>query len=130
MTYPGGVHVSFNPTQFKNSYDAKTQRFFGSKGYAEANFGKGGVRIVGEEPWDAGVDEGLAGSVPRKVAAFVESVRTKTPQDEVAGGVESTLTAILGRTAAYDSEERPWDKVATGNARGKDKGDITALAQE
>jgi myo-inositol 2-dehydrogenase / D-chiro-inositol 1-dehydrogenase len=129
LNYPGNVHVSFNSTQFKNSYDAKTQRFLGSKGYAEASFGKGGVRIVGEEPWESNAEEGLAGSVPRKVAAFVESVRTKNLQDEVAGGVESTLTAILGRTAAYDSEERSWEKVAGSSARWKERIDLASLAQ-
>jgi predicted dehydrogenase len=128
LNYPGNVHVSFNSTQFKNSYDAKTQRFLGTRGYAEASFGKGGVRIVGEEPWESGAEEGLAGSVPRKVAAFVESVRTKNLQDEVAGGVESTLTAILGRTAAYDSEERSWEKVAGSSARWKERIDLASLA--
>jgi myo-inositol 2-dehydrogenase/D-chiro-inositol 1-dehydrogenase len=127
LNYPGNVHVSFNSTQFKNSYDAKTQRFLGTKGYAEASFGKGGVRIVGEEPWESGAEEGLAGSVPRKVAAFVESIRTKNLQDEVAGGVDSTLTAILGRTAAYDSEERSWEKVAGSKERWP-KIDLASLA--
>ncbi|PYQ02489.1 MAG: gfo/Idh/MocA family oxidoreductase [Acidobacteria bacterium] len=127
LNYPGNVHVSFNSTQFKNSYDAKTQRFLGTKGYAEASFGKGGVRIVGEEPWESGAEEGLAGSVPRKVAAFVESIRTKNLQDEVAGGVDSTLTAILGRTAAYESEGRSWEKVAGSKERWP-KIDLASLA--
>jgi predicted dehydrogenase len=128
LSYPGNVHVSFNSTQFKNSYDAKTQRFLGTRGFAEASFGKGGVRIVGEEPWESGAESGLAGSVPRKAAAFVESIRTKSYQNEVANGVDSTLTAILGRTAAYDSEERTWVKVANGSARWKEKIDIASLA--
>jgi myo-inositol 2-dehydrogenase / D-chiro-inositol 1-dehydrogenase len=128
LNYPGNVHVSFNSTQFKNSYDAKTQRFLGTKGYAEANFGKGGVRIVGEEPWESTAEEGLAGSVTRKVAAFVDSIRTKNLQDEVQGGVDSTLTSILGRTAAYDSEERTWEKVAGSGARWKEKIDLASLA--
>jgi len=127
-TYPGDVHVSFNSTQFKGSYDAKTQRFFGTRGYAEASFGKGGVRIVGEEPWDAGVEEGLKDSVTKKTAAFIESIRTKTLINEVPAGVESTLTAILGRTAAYEDEERTWDKVASSNARWNEKLDLSRLA--
>jgi predicted dehydrogenase len=127
LNYPGNVHVSFNSTQFKNSYDAKTQRFLGTKGYAEANFGKGGVRIVGEEPWDAGVEEGFGPAVPRKVAAFLQGILTGALQNETAGGVESTLTAILGRTAAYDGQERTWDKVATSNARWKETIDLSRL---
>jgi predicted dehydrogenase len=127
FSYPGGVPVSFNSTQFKGSYDAKTQRFFGSRGYAEASFGKDGVRIVGEDPWDANVDQGLAESVPRKVAAFLDSLRTNTPQNDIAMGVQSTLTAILGRTAAYEDRERTWDQVVRGNARWK-KVDLGGLA--
>jgi predicted dehydrogenase len=127
-SYPRGVHVSFNSTQFKGSYNAKTQRFFGTKGYAEASFGKGGVRIVGEEPWEAQAEEGLKGSVERKAAAFIESIRTGNLLDEVQGGVESTLTAILGRTAAYDGRERTWDEIAGSKARWKEKVDLGPLA--
>lgn len=127
-TYPGDVHVSFNSTQFKGSYDAKTQRFFGTRGYAEASFGKGGVRIVGEEPWDAAVEEGLKNSVARKAAAFIESVRTGNLANEVGNGVDSTLTAILGRTAAYEGRGKTWDEVAGSRARWKDKVDLAPLA--
>lgn len=127
-TYPGDVHVSFNSTQFKGSYDAKTQRFFGTRGYAEASFGKGGVRIVGEEPWDAAVEEGLKNSVARKAAAFIESVRTGNLANDVASGVDSTLTAILGRTAAYEGREKTWDEVAGSRARWKDNVDLAPLA--
>jgi myo-inositol 2-dehydrogenase / D-chiro-inositol 1-dehydrogenase len=128
-TYPGDVHVSFNSTQFKGSYDAKTQRFLGTKGYAEASFGKGGVRIVGEEPWDAGIEENpLKDSVTLKTAAFLEGIRTKNYVNEVNAGVESTLAAILGRTAAYEGEERSWDKVASSNARWNEKLDLSRLA--
>ena len=127
-TYPGNVHVSFNSTQFKGSYDSKTQRFFGTRGYAEASFGKTGVRIVGEEPWDASVEQGLKDAVAGKAAAFIESVRSGNLANEVAGGVDSTLTAILGRTAAYDGRERTWDEVAGGRARWKDKLDLGPLS--
>src|SRR5688500_18467793 len=128
FTYPADVHVSFNSTQFKGSYDAKTQRFFGTKGYAEASFGKGGVRIVGAEPWDAMVEEGLKGSVARKASAFLESIRTGALVNEVAMGVDSTLTAILARTAAYEARERTWDDVARSRARWKEKVDLTPFA--
>jgi predicted dehydrogenase len=130
FTYPGDVHVSFNSTQFKGSYDAKTQRFFGTKGYAEASFGKGGVRIVGPEPWDAMVEEGLKGSVARKAAAFIDSIRTGALVDEVAMGVDSTLTAILARTAAYEGRERTWEDVANSRARWKEKVDLSRFASE
>ena len=127
FTYPGNVHVSFNSTQFKGSYDARTQRFFGTKGYAEASFGKEGVRIVGDNPWDGGIDA-FKDSVALKTAAFLESIRTKNLLNEVSSGVDSTLSAILARTAAYETEERTWEKVAGGNTRWKEKVDIASLA--
>ena len=127
FTYPGNVHVSFNSTQFKGSYDSRLQRFFGTKGYAEAAFGKEGVRIVGDNAWDGGTD-GFKDSVALKTAAFLESIRTKNLLNEVPSGVESTLSSILGRTAAYESEDRTWEKVAGGNARWKEKVDLASLA--
>jgi len=129
FTYPGNVHVSFNSTQFKGSYDAKLQRFLGSKGYAEATFGKGGVRIVREDdPWDSGAEEGLKDSVTKKAAAFVEGICTKNYVNEVPAGVESTLTAILGRTAAYEGREKTWDEVVGSHARWKERVDLSPLA--
>jgi myo-inositol 2-dehydrogenase / D-chiro-inositol 1-dehydrogenase len=125
--YPGNVHVSFNSTQFKGSYDSRLQRFFGTKGYAEASFGKEGVRIVGDEPWDGGIDA-FKDSVALKTAAFLESIRTKNLLNEVPVGVESTLTTIMGRTAAYEADERTWDKVAGSNTRWKEKVDLASLA--
>lgn len=125
--YPGDVHVSFNSTQFKRSYDSRTQRFLGSKGYAEASFGKGGVRIVGEEPWDPNVGEGFGSAVPRKVKAFVESVRSGNFLNEIPSSVESTLTVILGRTAAYAGREMTWDEVVRSDERWDGKLDLEKI---
>ena len=116
-TYPGNVHVGFGSTQFAKSFDERAQRFMGTKGYAEAHFGKGGVRIVGDNAWESGAESGFDQAVERKVAAFLESIRSGSYQNDVASGVESTLTAILGRTAAYEREDRAWDKVAASNDR-------------
>lgn len=126
-TYPGNVHVTFGSTQFDKSYDSRAQRFMGTKGYAEAHFGKGGVRIVGDNPWDANSEDAYGQAVPRKIAAFLESIRTKNYQNDVPSGAESTLTAILGRTAAYEGEERTWDKLVRGNDRWKQVVDLSAL---
>lgn len=126
--YPGNLHVSFNSTQYgKQSYSSQTQRFLGTKGYAEASFSKSGVRIVGEEPWDSGVEDGLKDAVARKVTAFLEGIQRNSLINETAQGVESTLTAILGRTAAYEHKEQNWDDLARSNDRWKEKVDISSL---
>jgi myo-inositol 2-dehydrogenase / D-chiro-inositol 1-dehydrogenase len=126
-TYPGNVHVTFGSTQFDKSYDSRAQRFMGTKGYAEAHFGKGGVRIVGDNPWDANTEEAYGQAVPRKIAAFLESIRSKNYQNDVASGAESTLTAIMGRTAAYEGEEVTWDRISRSNDRWKQAVDLGAL---
>jgi predicted dehydrogenase len=117
FTYPGNVHVTFGSTQFNKSYDSRVQRFMGTKGYAEASFGKGGVRIVGDNPWDANTEDAYGQAVPRKIAAFLEGIRSKNYMNDVASGAESTYTAILGRTAAYEGDIRTWDKVVASNDR-------------
>jgi len=115
--YPNNVNVSFGSTQFNKSFDQRAQRFMGTKGYAEAHFGKGGVRIVGDNPWESGAESGYDQAVERKVAAFLESIRSKTYQNDIPQGVDSTYTAILGRTAAYEADERSWEKMVGGNDR-------------
>jgi predicted dehydrogenase len=118
FTYPGNVHVSFGSSQFNQSFDQRAQRFMGTKGYAEAYFGKGGARIVGENAWESTTEDGLTSdAVPRKIAAFLESIRSKSYQNDVPNGVQSTFTAILGRTAAYENDLRTWDKVVGSNDR-------------
>ncbi len=131
LTYPGNIHVSFTSTQFKNGNGGRTQRYFGTRGIAEASFSQFGVRITGEEPWDAGVTDGFGNTaVRRKLESFVEGIKTRNFVNEIPSGVESTLTAILGRTAAYERKERSWEQVADSNDRWKEKIDLSPLRAE
>jgi predicted dehydrogenase len=131
LTYPGNVHVTFTSTQFKNGNGGRTQRYFGTRGIAEASFSQLGVRITGEEPWDAGVTDGFSSeTMPRKLGAFFDAIRSGNMVNEIPGGVESTLTAILGRTAAYERRERTWEQVADSNDRWKEKIDLSPLRPE
>jgi len=127
--YPGGVHVSFHSTQFEPGYGDVCERFFGTKGIAEAHY-TGGVFIKGENAWDSGVARGTTESIsqkdwaagtfksalddadPNKQKAFIESIKTGKYINEAEAGAESALSAILGRTAAYKGEEVTWDEVA------------------
>jgi predicted dehydrogenase len=129
LTYPNNVHVTFTSTQFKNGNGGRTQRFFGTRGIAEASFSQFGVKITGEEPWDAGVTDGFSTeTMPRKLGAFFESIRSGQLTNDIPGGVESTLTAILGRTAAYEKKEKTWDQIANSNERWKERIDLSPLA--
>jgi myo-inositol 2-dehydrogenase / D-chiro-inositol 1-dehydrogenase len=114
LTYPSGVTVSFHSTQFLKGWMDAGERFFGTRGTSESHY-TGGVRIYGEEPWDSGVNDIIADAERNKFRAFVDDVRNKNFHNEAFRGAESTLTAILVRTAAYQGREITWDAVISSN---------------
>jgi myo-inositol 2-dehydrogenase / D-chiro-inositol 1-dehydrogenase len=133
-TYPGDVRVSFQSTQFDPGLGDVFERFFGTKGIAEAHY-TGGVFIKGPNPWDSGVARGTAEEIsardwavgafasslddadPNKQKAFVASIKSGKFINEAATGAESALTGILGRTAAYTGREITWDQLLASNER-------------
>jgi len=137
FTYPDNVRVSLNHVQLGNSLWDVAERFFGSKGVSESHY-SGVVGIYGQEPWSwdgggraippstnlyalgtGGTAEQAAGAFhgaldeadPEKTKAFVDSILTGKYHNQAAQGVESTLSAILGRTAAYSGREVTWDEL-------------------
>ncbi len=137
--YPGNIQVGFQSTQFLPKWSDVCVRFLGSKGFAEAHY-SGGVFISGETEWKAEAPQAPAGqqrpeidplreATPEKVLAFVESIRSGRFHNELRQGAESTMSAILGREAAYEGKEKGWDQVANSNQRWKtdlDLGKLTA----
>jgi myo-inositol 2-dehydrogenase/D-chiro-inositol 1-dehydrogenase len=132
--YPNDVNVSFHSTQLGPDFGDVCARFIGTKGIAEAHY-SGGVFIKGENAWDSGVLRGetekltqqqqaagiftsaLHDANANKVKAFVKSIETGNHLNEIKSGVESTLTAILGRQAAVVKRELAWDEVRSSNER-------------
>jgi myo-inositol 2-dehydrogenase/D-chiro-inositol 1-dehydrogenase len=132
--YPDQVNVSFHGTQFGAQSGGVCARFIGTKGIAEAHY-SGGVFIQGERPWDSGVARckdteltaaqraagiflsSLHDADTNKDIAFIRSIETGNYINEALSGAESTLSAILGRTAATAGEEITWDEMMLSNAR-------------
>lgn len=119
--YPEGVNVSFSSTQFNKGWWDACERFFGSRGVSESHY-NGGVRIHGEEPWEASLSKessGVPGSYgdalrdadSAKQKAFVDSIVSGRFHAEAEMGCEATLSAILGRTAAYSGQEATWQEI-------------------
>ena len=108
LTYPGDVAVSFHSTQFLVGYNDAGERFFGSRGLSESHY-VGGVRIFGEAPWDAGVTDIVADAETNKYRGFINDIVTGHLRNEGVRGAESTLTALLVRTAADTGHEVSWD---------------------
>jgi hypothetical protein len=84
------------------------------------------VKITGEEPWDSGVTDGFSNeTMPRRLGHFFDSIKSGKLINEIPNGVESTLTTILGRTAAYEKKEKTWDQVVNSNERWKERIDLS-----
>jgi len=124
--YPDDVHVNFTSTQFGGGYSDVCERFFGTRGASESHY-TGGVRIYGEEPWDADPQasaptrstpvgrtssfDALKDADAEKDKAFIESIISGKFHNQAAAGAEAALTAILARTAAYTGREVTWEEL-------------------
>jgi myo-inositol 2-dehydrogenase / D-chiro-inositol 1-dehydrogenase len=128
--YPQERLVSLHSTQFGPKFGDVCARFIGTKGIAEAHYGRG-VYIEGDHPWDSGVLRGqeptpaqraagvftsaLYDSTPNKVKAFIKSIETGNYINETRSGAESTLSAILGRMSSSARQEKSWDEMYNSN---------------
>lgn len=125
FTYPGNVHIGFASTQFGKASFGVGMQYYGTKGCAEARYDLP-VRIAGETAWDypgLGRQPSADPAVPgpfrgalydadrNKAKAFVDSITSGVFLNEATSGAESTLAAILGRTAAYTGKEITWEKL-------------------
>ncbi|HEX5481145.1 MAG TPA: Gfo/Idh/MocA family oxidoreductase [Terriglobia bacterium] len=125
--YPRGVAVTFGSTQFEKTWWDVRLRFFGSRGVSESPYW-GPVTIKGEEPWTwatmassspGRIQPGFVGALhdnlsradQAKMKLFVKSILSGQYHNQAALGAESTLTAILGRTAAYRGREITWNEL-------------------
>ncbi len=106
--YPNDVELSFDSTQFlKLGWGDSGERINGSKGAIDALCGP--ARIRGENEWNYEGDD--PNPEESKVKHFYESVMSGEFINEIPQGVDSTLTAILGRTASYRKEEYTWKQM-------------------
>ncbi|UCF39044.1 MAG: Gfo/Idh/MocA family oxidoreductase [Acidobacteriota bacterium] len=110
FTYPNDAVISFTSTQFLDlGWDNAGEAFYGPKGDMEV-FGwmpeAKRVRIRGQEPWE--FETTPADFEASKMQQFYESITSGTGINQTAQGVEATLSAILGRTAAFRGREYTW----------------------
>lgn len=117
-TYPNGITVDFSSAQFTKGYDDLCIRMYGSAGtaqshYCGAQWGRGPVRITGDNPWP-GVDrDNTWDAVDNNVTDFVKAFRTGQFINHGDYACDSTLVGVLGRVAAYREDEVSWDEVVS-----------------
>jgi predicted dehydrogenase len=134
--YPNDVRASFMSTQFLPQWGTVGWRVFGPKGFSEA-FYSGGLRIVGENSWVAGSDgtasdaapeiDPLGDATPLKTQAFVNSIISGKYHNQLKQGAESTLSAILGRQAAYEGQSLSWGQLLASDQHWEIDFNVTEL---
>jgi myo-inositol 2-dehydrogenase / D-chiro-inositol 1-dehydrogenase len=140
--YPNDVDVSFSSTQFGKVQFDVNERFNGVRGSSQSPYA-GPLGIWGEEQWvwsgsDKPAAEGqfsasgsfsdnLAQADSEKQKAFIGSITSGKFHNQAATGVETALTAMLGRQAGYQGRELTWDELLRSNERWDSGIDLNKL---
>ena len=116
FTFPGDVLLTFCSKQLGDGWDDICCRVYGTEGTLDSHY-FGEVSIRGRLPYRGGKMANLytEGAVSN-VAAFHDSItRGDFSNPTVAPSVRSTLTTILGRTAAWRGARVSWDEMMSAN---------------
>ena len=126
FTYPGDLRFAFASTQFGNPGFNAGLSFYGANGSATVPY-SGAVAITGAQPW--AWSEAETATTPAKFAAngafsdnlafadrdkertFIDSITSGRPHNQIAAGVETALSCMLGRMAGYEKREVTWDEL-------------------
>ena len=117
-TYPNDVLVSFCSRQFGDGYDDLCIRLYCATGTVDSHYGAD-VRIRGKHAGWAG---GNTGSIYKDGAVnnikdFAASIASGNYLNNAEESAHSTMTSVLGRTAAYEGRAATWDEIVAANTR-------------
>jgi predicted dehydrogenase len=104
--YANGARVMSMCRQIEGTRGRVAEYFTGSKGRARAD-----GQITGANPWDYVRPEQRINPFVQEHTDLVAGLRSGKPYNELKQIAESTLTAIMGREAAYTGQEVTWDEV-------------------
>jgi myo-inositol 2-dehydrogenase / D-chiro-inositol 1-dehydrogenase len=141
--YANGVSMTFSSTKFDKGWWDVGWKLFGTKGVSEAHY-SGPVAICGENSWSwegansqAGSGEfshagvfhyNLAQADSEKKKSFVDSILSGNYHNQAAQGVESAVSCIMARHAAYTGDEIAYEAVANSDERWNDGIDLNQFA--
>ena len=112
--YPDDVKVDSSSAQFTKGYDDLCVRFYGVRGTIDSHY-RGDVKITGENPWEGQPGNAMHIGTSTNVKNFAAALREGRVVTNAAVSVESNLTAVLGRMAAYRRELVTWDEMLASN---------------
>jgi myo-inositol 2-dehydrogenase / D-chiro-inositol 1-dehydrogenase len=141
--YPNDVDVTFTSTQFAKGWWDVTERFFGTKGTSQSPY-VGPLGIWGDEPWQwtssgsanpgpqtfsstGNFSSNLELADPEKKKAFVESITSGHFHNQADQGVDSVISCIMAREAAYKKREITWDHIMKSKEVYDPKIDLNSL---
>jgi myo-inositol 2-dehydrogenase / D-chiro-inositol 1-dehydrogenase len=103
--YPNGTHVASYCRQIPNCENSVSEALVGTRGFCQVNK----YTITGEKSWRLDGKDNLP--YVQEHTDLIAAIRGGKPYNELKGVAESTLTAILGRTAAYTGQKVTWEQV-------------------
>jgi predicted dehydrogenase len=106
--YPNGVHAFSYCGQIKRRGSPGVDEFvYGTKGSAKPG---GSYKVTGGESWRSSL-KFQDGPYVQEHIDLINAIQNNTPLNEVKNVTDSTLTAIMGREAAYSGDWVEWDQV-------------------
>ena len=128
FTYPGDVHFSFASTQFgaDGAFDAGL-KLFGASGSATVPYA-GPIQVTGAHAWawkdaaatapgsgtfaaNGNFSDNLAFADRDKERTFIASITSGPAHNQIAKGVDTALSCMLGRMAGYQRREVTWEEL-------------------
>ena len=104
--YPSGARVMSMCRQIDGTRGRIGEHFIGTKGSSDP-----AGKIFGSSAWTYEAPEKPVSPYVQEHSDLVASIRSGKPYNELKQVAESTLTAIMGREAAYTGQELTWDEV-------------------
>jgi myo-inositol 2-dehydrogenase/D-chiro-inositol 1-dehydrogenase len=129
--FPDNVLLDFSSGQFTHGYDDICCRIYGDLGTVDSHYG-GNVNIRAKTGGYRGGQTGdiyKAGAVAN-IRKFAESIANSKPINNAEESANSTMTAILGRIAAYTGKTVTWDEMVKANEKLDAKLDLPANGPE
>jgi predicted dehydrogenase len=125
--YPNDVRFSFSSTQFGSYIFEAGLRLFGAEGTAAVPY-SGPIQIVGSQAWswkdslktdpasgkfaaNGAFEDNLAFADREKERSFITSIVSGPAHNQIADGVDSALSCMLGRMAGYQKREVSWEEL-------------------
>jgi predicted dehydrogenase len=112
--YAGGARLFGECDRRPGCWASVTNHAVGGEGRADFLDGREIYAITGRRPWEKRYERG-ENPYQKEHDDFFNAIRHDLPYDETEYGAKSTLTAIMGRMAAYSGKIVEWDAALNSN---------------